>query len=380
MGAMSNLYRGRNDVDFPRLWRPFLIASGLMVVASLVSLGSRGLNLAIDFEGGAVWEVPSETLTVKQATGVLDDFGKAEGAKVQRVTDAKGHRIIRIQADTKDVKVSQKIAAAYAAKVGVKVEDVGTNTVGPSWGKEITGKALQSLIVFLVLITLYISWQLEWRMAAGALVGVVHDVIVTVGVYSIFQLEVTPATVISFLTILGYSLYDTIVVYDRLQENAARYDRSGQYTYTAVMRRSLNQVLMRSVNTTTVSILPVISMLLVGAILFGQVTLQDFSLALLIGLIAGAYSSIFIAAPLVAWLKEREPKYSRIRKRAVERDEMTRAGHIPVLAGAGGPSIVSDSRPTDGEARPASSPVAAAKASQYQRPHPPRPRKQGKRR
>ena len=381
MSGFSRLYRGQNDVDFPKLWKPVLTVSVVLVLISIGSLIFRGLNLAIDFEGGAVWEVPSESLTVSQATDVLTKFGKADGSKVQVVTDAKGDRIVRVQADTKDINESQKIAQAYADKVGRNVEDIGTNTVGPSWGKEITGQAVRSLVVFLVLITLYISWQLEWRMALAAIVGVVHDVVLTVGVYSVFGFEVTPATVISFLTILGYSLYDTIVVYDRLKENSARYDRGGQYTYRAIMRRSLNQVMMRSVNTTLVSLLPVISMLVIGAGVYGQVALRDFSLAQLIGLASGAYSSIFVASPVLAWLKEREPKYVKIRQRAIDRGDLDRAEWIPVdlAAAAAASSSVRPSSTVSAEGTGTAT-ATAVKADQYQRSHPPRPRKQGKRR
>jgi preprotein translocase subunit SecF len=380
MGALSNLYRGRNDVDFPKLWRPVFTASMILIIVSIVSLFVRGLNLSIDFRGGSEWDVPSETLTVSQAQSVLGTFNAEGGSQVTEVKDANGHRIIRVQAASRDVAASEKIATAFAKKSHQSVENINATTIGPSWGKEITGKALQSLITFLVLVTLYISWQLEWRMAIAALAGVAHDIIVTVGLYSIFHFDVTPATVISFLTILGYSLYDTIVVYDRLKENSVRYDRSGQFTYTGMMRRSLNQVMMRSTNTTTVSLLPVLSMLLVGSLIFGQTVLKDFSLALLIGLFSGAYSSIFVASPVLAWLKEREPKYRRVRQRATERGDLERAEHIPIGAGSlAGPIGATSANDAIG-ADSSSVAVAAAKAAQYQRPHPPRPRKQGKRR
>lgn len=377
MGALTNLYRGRNDINFPKLWRPIVAFSVLLVVASIVSLVVRGVNFSIDFEGGAVWEVPTKSMSVDDATDVLAEFNKAEGAKVQIVTDANNERILRVQADSEDVGESQKIAAALAEKAGIEIEDVATNTVGPSWGKEITNKALQSLVIFILLVAGYIAWQLEWRMAVAALIGVAHDILITVGIYSIAQLEVTPATVISFLTILGYSLYDTIVVYDRLKENSARYDRGGQYTYKGIMRRSLNQVIMRSVNTTMVSLLPVLSMMVVGATILGQPVLRDFSLALLIGLFSGAYSSIFIASPVLSWLKEREPRYSRIRARAEERGDVVNADHMPVGAPVAGRAGAA----SGGVATAPSTTIAvAAKAGQYQRSHPPRPRKQGKRR
>jgi preprotein translocase subunit SecF len=380
MGGFGNLYRGRNDVDFPKLWRPLLTASIVLIVASIVSLAVQGLNLAIDFEGGAVWEVPSETLTVAQATDVLGGFGKADGAKIQVVTDAQGDRVVRVQGDVKDVKLSQKVAEAYAKRIDKPVSEIATNTVGPSWGDEITGKAVQSLVIFILLVAGYIAWQLEWRMALAAMLGVTHDIVITVGIYSLFHFEVTPATVISFLTILGYSLYDTIVVYDRLQENAGRYDRGGQYTYTGIMRRSLNQVLMRSTNTTVVSLLPVLSMMVIGGLLLGQSVLQDFSLALLIGLFSGAYSSIFVAAPVLAWLKEREPRYQRIRQRAAERGDLERAEHLPVVDATTPASAVATGGVAVRTPAAATATSAADKASQYQRAHPPRPRKQGKRR
>ena len=375
MSGLSRLYRGETDIDFPKLFKPMVILSFVLVIVSLASLFFRGLNLSIDFDGGAVWEVPSSELTVQQATEVLAGFDLQQGAKVQEARSPDGTRILRVQADTKEVAVSQKVAAAFAEKVDVKLEEVGTNTVGPSWGSEITKQALYSLIVFFIVIALYMSWQLEWRMAVSAIVAVIHDIIITVGVYSLLRFEVTPATVISFLTILGYSLYDTIVVYDRVRENTARYDRSERYTYRAIMRRSLNQVLMRSTNTTLVAILPVLSLLTIGAIGFAQPTLRDFSIALLVGLIAGAYSSIFIAAPVVVALKEREPRYLRIRQKARDRGAEAAADHMPLDIAQHAPIPVAVGAMSSAGDAPA---TVTSKAAQYQRPHPPRPRKQGR--
>ena len=375
MSGLSRLYRGETDIDFPKLFKPMVILSFVLVIVSLASLFFRGLNLSIDFDGGAVWEVPSEELTVEQASEVLAGFDLQQGAKVQEARSPDGTRILRVQADTKEVAVSQKVAAVFAEKVDVKLEEVGTNTVGPSWGSEITKQALYSLIVFFIVIALYMSWQLEWRMAVSAIVAVIHDIIITVGVYSLLRFEVTPATVISFLTILGYSLYDTIVVYDRVRENTARYDRSERYTYRAIMRRSLNQVLMRSTNTTLVAILPVLSLLTIGAIGFDQPTLRDFSIALLVGLIAGAYSSIFIAAPVVVALKEREPRYLRIRQKARDRGAEAAADHMPLDIAQHAPIPVAVGAMSSAGDAPA---TVTSKAAQYQRPHPPRPRKQGR--
>lgn len=410
MGLFHDLYRVETDIDFRKVWRAMIGVSVALVLVAIVSLATRGLNLSIDFRGGAVWEVPSKTMTTAQAEKVLADFGKANGAKVQSVTDSNGRRIVRVQAEAaKNITESNKIATALAKQAGLSVNDIATNTVGPSWGASLTKDAIRALIVFFIVIAAYMSWTLEWRMAVSALLAVLHDVLLTLGFYSVFGFEVTPATVISVLTILGFSLYDTIVVYDRVRENASRYDRTGKFTYQAMMRRSLNQVLMRSLNTTFVAILPVVAILVIGGIVYNQPTMMDFSLALLVGLVAGAYSSIAIAAPFVVWLKEREPRYAKIRTRARERGIEEEADWIPPVHGAhtgsraaasdalvgaptgsssGGGALVAGSSGggSSSGAAPPAAPVTPkehalqARAAQYQRDAPPRPRKQGRKR
>jgi len=198
----------------------------------------------------------------------------------------------------------------------VQVPNVLVKSVGPTWGDKVSQKALQALIVFFVVIAIYLTFRFEWRMALAALIAVIHDIIVTVGVYAITQFEVVPATVVAFLTILGYSLYDTVVVFDKVRENQARLGTERGDTYSAMVNRSLNQVLMRSINTSLVAVLPVASLLIVGTYVFGGLVLRDFALALFVGLLTGAYSSIFVATPLLAWLKEREPRYRALRARA----------------------------------------------------------------
>ena len=383
MGVGYDLYRGRNDFNFPRYWKLMLGISALLVAVSLGSLLTRGLNLSIDFEGGTVWEVPSKALTQAQAEKALAPFGANAAEKFQEATTADGNRILRISGRVDSVETGTKAAAALASAAKLPTGDVKVTTVGPSWGKDITRQARLSLIIFMVLIAAYIAWRLEPKMAAAAIIAVVHDIVLTVGVYSIFQLEVTPATVISFLTILGFSLYDTIVVFDRVQENSVRLGRTGQYTYTAIMRRSLNQVFMRSVNTTFITLLPVVSMLVVGQMVFGQATLGDFSLALLIGLASGAYSSLFIAAPLTAYLGEREQRFAEIRKRLVAKgvDVTDTAWHgvttgsvaarrqVPAAVGAAAPGTATATATRTDQA------VSDATFGG----HPPRPRKKKKR-
>jgi preprotein translocase subunit SecF len=192
---------------------------------------------------------------------------------------------------------------------------VSISFVGASWGDEITEKALRALIVFLVVITLYVTLRFEFKMAVATLVALVHDILVTVGVYSVAGLEVTPATVIAFLTILGYSIYDGIVVFDKVDENTRLVSSTSRMTYSDMVDLSLNQTLMRSLNTSITALLPILSLLVVGSLILGATTLQEFAVALLIGLASGAYSSIFIASPMLALLKEREPRFRDVRRR-----------------------------------------------------------------
>jgi len=372
MNMLSEVYRGEQDFNFPRTWRPLALISLILVIGSIGSLVYQGLNLSIDFEGGSVWEVPSDSFSADQAEVVLAGFGSSAGEKFQEATTADGVRVLRVSGRVDNIDESQTVAAALAEAADVPVIDVAVTTVGPSWGKDITRTARNSLIIFLVLVAAYIGWRLEPKMAGSAMIAVFHDIILTVGFYSVFQLEVSPATVIAFLTILGFSLYDTIVVYDQLLENSGRLTRTGQYTYTAIVRRSLNQVLMRSVNTTVVTLIPVLSMLVVGQFIFGEQTLGDFSVALLIGLASGAYSSLFVAAPLTAVLKEREPRYREIRARLIAKglDVADTAWHGVTVAGA----------PSSGSARPAPTRVATAGSEAPALTttiggHPPRPRK-----
>ena len=181
--------------------------------------------------------------------------------------------------------------------------------VGPTWGDQVSRKAVTALIFFFVLIALYLTFRFEWKMAFAAIVAVVHDIIITVGVYAIFGFEVTPGTVVAFLTILGFSLYDTVVVFDKIKENTPTLGAERGDTYSRMVNRSMNQVLMRSINTSFVALLPVASLLVVGSGILGAVALRDFALALFVGLLTGAYSSIFVATPILAWIKEREPRY-----------------------------------------------------------------------
>jgi preprotein translocase subunit SecF len=311
-GLWHRLYNGETSFDFVGRWRRWVVLSGTVILIGLISLIASGLNLGIDFKGGTSWEVKAPGVSVAEARDALRGEGLA-GAKIQIV----GSDTIRVQEDigegagsaAKRETITQELSKLAGGN------EVSVNNVGASWGKDITRKAERALVFFFIAIALYISLRFEWKMAAAALAAVVHDILVTVGVYSLVGFEVTPATVVAFLTILGYSIYDTIVVFDKVEENTKGLASTGRLTYSDVVNLSMNQVLMRSLNTSFVAILPIASVLFIGAYGLGATSLEDFGLALLVGLLTGAYSSIFIAAPLLAVLKEREPRYAAIRQR-----------------------------------------------------------------
>ena len=303
---------GLRHLDFPALWKKALVASVSLVVISLAAILFAGLNLGIDFEGGTSFELRTD-VTQDEVSAVLPG-AVADDARIQEVTDDTG-RFLRVRSSVQDAETVDEVRNALSA-VG---EITSFESVGPTWGDAITNQAIRALIFFFIAIALYITVRLEWKMAIGALAAVAHDIIISVGVYAIFRIEVTPATVIAFLTIMGYSLYDTIVVYDKVRDITARVGATGRYTYTEMMNLALNQVLARSINTTISSVIPVLSMLIIGSLILGATTLQEFSIALLVGLIVGGYSSIFVASAVVAFLKEREPEYEQIANRVAKK-------------------------------------------------------------
>lgn len=378
MNLMRMLYRGEHAFDFPAMWKKGLAVSGALVAISLVALGVGGLNLGIEFEGGTSWEVEAPGASVADARAALTGTG-AESGKIQTV----GTDSIRVRADTDQAADVVEISARLAEFAGVDPNDVSVTSVGPSWGDQITGKARNALLWFFAIVAVYIAIRLEWKMAAGALVAVAHDIVISVGVYAVFRFEVTPATVIAFLTIMGYSLYDTIVVYDKVREVGGRLTVTGRYTYTEMMNLALNQVLMRSINTSITSVLPVLSMLVIGSFFLGALTLQEFAIALLIGIVVGTYSSIFVASALVAWMKEREEEHRLVAEKVAadnDSDGGTRRVLDDDVALAGIPAKRSPSatRPARGQAAQRSD--RANRTQQSARPgQPPKPRKKKKR-
>jgi preprotein translocase subunit SecF len=311
------LNNGETEYDFIGRARRGFVAPAIILVASLVSFAVQGLDLSIEFRGGVSWELPAGDLDADGAETRMADLGYPE-AKIQTLTGADGERRLRVEVGPLDQPEQIAVRDALGAAAGLDdpAGQVSVNSVGPRWGDEITRAAVRALIIFFIAIAVYISLRFEWRMALAGLTAVVHDVVISVGIYSIFQFTVTPATVIAFLTILGFSLYDTIVVFDKVKENEKRFLPGNRVPYADIVNLSMNQVLMRSLNTSLAAVLPVLSLLVVGSWIMGATALQDFALALLVGLATGSYSSIFIATPVLTALKERSAHYRAIKAKA----------------------------------------------------------------
>jgi len=287
------------------------VVSGLLIVLAVGSLFGRGLELSLDFVGGSSFRVegigadvtPDLLRTTVEGVGVSEAVAQVSGSGAERAA------VVRTESLVPDGAMAQAVRAALIGVTGVA--DVQETFVGPTWGERITTQSLRALIVFLLVVTLYISVRLDRKMAVVALAAMAHDVLITIGIYALVGFSVSPATVIAILTILGYSLYDTVVIFDRVKDNAHTMGEPGRRTILELVNVSLNEVVYRSINTTISSILPVGALLFIGGQVLGATTLQDLALALFIGLIAGAYSSLFVAGPLYAYWKAREPAEQR---------------------------------------------------------------------
>ncbi|WP_419919644.1 protein translocase subunit SecF [Candidatus Poriferisocius sp.] len=357
MNRWQRLRRNQTRVDFPTVWKQTLRLSATLILIGVIALLVRGINLGIEFEGGTVWEASAPGVSTAEVRDALRGVGQAD-AKIQFI----GGDLVRVRAELEATDASSVagVSQALADLTGQSLDDINFNSISASWGNEITGKAVRALIVFFIVVALYITLRLEWKMALAALLAVGHDILITIGFYALFQFEVTPATVIAFLTIMGYSLYDTLVVFDKARDHQRRAALAGRATYTRIMNSALNTVLMRSINTTVTSVLPVLCMLVIGTLILGAVTLAEFAVALLIGLLVGTYSSLFVAAPAVTWLKEREPQNVELRERLQARAQSRGTTGL------------------EGEVAPAGPPSAATtspRPSQTGTVIPPRPRK-----
>jgi preprotein translocase subunit SecF len=329
----ARLYSGETSFDFIASRKRWYAVSTLLLVISLGTIVFQGLHLGIEFKGGSSYTVTKAGATVEEARSAVESAGVASEVIVQTV----GNDKIRVQTGSLTTAQSNAVEDALAAKFAINVETIDTQIIGPSWGKEITKKALYGLIAFLLAVMLYLAMAFEPKMAIASIVAVVHDVIITVGIYALVGFDVTPATVIGFLTILGYSLYDTVIVFDKVRENTRTITTTGKSTFSQATNLAVNQTIVRSLNTSIIALLPVGAILFVGAGLLGAGTLKDLSLALFIGLAIGTYSSLFIAPQVLSGLREREPAMIALAKR--------------VNARAGATSVSTESVSSTGETR-----------------------------
>jgi len=344
---MRQMQGGETHFNIVGNWKRWFAISGVLVVICLGSLVVKRINPGLEFRGGTAFtvEAASRNVSVSDVRAALTkiDIGNETVQK-------QGSRGFLIETEHLDPKEQGKATDAIAGLLDVKRSEVNVTDVGPKWGAQITAKAVRALIIFLIVVVIYMAIRLEPKMAGAGMIALLHDMIITAGIYSLSGLEVTPSTVIALLTILGYSLYDTVVIFDRVKDRTASLSAAGRITYSEASNEALNHVLIRSLNTSMTALLPVGSLLFVGSILLGAKTLQELALALFIGIAVGTYSSIFVATPALALWKERDPRWATLRARVT-----ARASSDPVPA-----SRVASSA---AEVRPTSAPATVSAAA-----------------
>lgn len=308
-------------IEFVGNSRRWIAISGALLAISLLSLGIRGLDLSIDFVGGNAYQLVDvrPDLTSAELRTAAEDAGAQDvTAQLQTTGEVTTGALVRTESLEPSGEVERAVRGALQEVS--QASEIGFEFVGPVWGERITRQAIEALLVFLVVVVLYITFRLEFKMAVASIIALLHDIVITIGIYALVGFNVSPATLIALLTILGYSLYDSVVVFDRVKENMINLGDPGLRTYRELVNASMNQVVYRSLNTSITSLLPVGALLLIGAQVLGATTLQDLALALFVGMAVGVYSSLFVAGPLFAWLKGFEPEEQRRVEKAAEQD------------------------------------------------------------
>jgi preprotein translocase subunit SecF len=355
-GLGHRLYNGEAGLNIVGNSRLIYKITAVLILLCLLSIALRGFNFGIDFEGGSSFRLPGTEQQLDEVRQAAEDAG-AEVATAQVV----GGNTVLLRTGALDQDTERAVVDAIATAAGVQPGEVSPETVSADWGRDITDQALIALVVFLVAVVAFLALRFEPKMAIGAMVALLHDIIVTAGIYSLIGFEVTPSTVIGFLTILGFSLYDTVVVFDKVDENTKGLERSARMTWSEAANLAINQTLMRSINTSVIALLPVAGLLFVGAGLLGVGTLKDLALVLFVGLAAGTYSSIVLATPVVADLKEREPEVQALRRRVLaRRAAAARSAGSPAAAPAGPVASARRARPARGGVAVAELPSSVA--------------------
>jgi preprotein translocase subunit SecF len=329
----NDLYSGKRSIDFVGRQKTWYAVSAVMLILAVTGLFGRHLNLGLEFRGGSEFRVSSVTdmnnfeARGKTAIGTLDT---GSDVVITRI----GSNTVRVQTEKFENNLTDKVKTALASEFKVGENKITASTIGASWGASVSQAAVTALIWFLILVSLVLAVYFRtWKMSLAALIALAHDLVITVGIYALAGFEVTPASVIGFLTILGYSLYDTVVVFDKVRENTLSAIGSGRMSYSQAANQAVNQTLVRSINTSVVALLPVASILFIGFKLLGPGTLLDLSLALFVGIAVGTYSSIFIATPVLADLREREPAMAKLKMQA-ERYQAAKARETSTVPSA----------------------------------------------
>ncbi len=357
----NDLYSGKRSIDFVGRTRLWFAISGIIIIAAVLGLYFKGLNYGIEFVGGAQYtvSVPSGEMTEDNTNALRDAVsGTGIDAAQQVVVTTAGKNSILVETEPLTPAENATISSTIQSTVGVTKADISIDEIGPSWGKEVAKRSITGLIVFLFLVVLLIwGYFRQWKMSVAAIVALIHDLVITIGIYALSGFEVTPATVTGVLTILGFSLYDTVVVFDKVRENTKNLRESHQ-TYAEAANLAVNQTLVRSINTSIVALIPVGAILYVGAVQLGNGPLKDLALALFVGMAAGAYSSIFIATPLLAYMKMREPALQEQERRVKARRRHQVDPYASVPAYSDDLPIAADPNlaPVRGDGEPAATP------------------------
>ena len=335
----NDLYTGKQSIPVVRRRARFYLVSLVLMAIAVSGLAINRLNLGLEFKGGSEFRVTGTSVpsdyeaTAREALGAADD---SQGVRVSKL----GTGTVRVQTERLDDAESARVRTELADTFSVAEGDVSATFIGPSWGDSVTKQALRALVIFLVLVAAVLAiYFRNWKMALAALIALAHDLVITVGIYSFSNFEVSPATMIGFLTVLGYSIYDTVVVFDKVRENTNEAFGNGRMSFAQAANLAVNQTLVRSINTTVIGILPILSVMVVGAIFLGPGTLLDLALVLFIGILVGAYSSIFLATPLLVTLRAKDPSVVELDKRSA-RSQAKRDKENPVVAGSADPDLV----------------------------------------